>query len=86
VALDAARAAEHISDVLTPLEAIMRSSFEVSVGLATPDGIWIGFRLKREIHTLVADRNAEAALEVQRTGGGPLVQNERPMPPLAETE
>jgi hypothetical protein len=62
----------------------MRSSFEVSVGLTTPDGIWIGFRLKREIHPLVADRNAEAALGVQKTGGGPLIQKERPMPPLAE--
>ncbi len=56
----------------------MRSSFDVSVGLTTPNGTWFGIRVKREIHTLVADRNADAALEGQKTGGGSPTFDERP--------
>lgn len=56
----------------------MRLSFDVSLGLTTPDGIWFGFRIRRETNTLVADRNADVALEKPKTGGGPLTQSKRP--------
>jgi hypothetical protein len=55
----------------------MRSSFDVSFGLTTPDGVWMGIRLKREIHTSGADRNVDVALERQKTDGGPLTCDER---------
>ena len=51
----------------------MRSSFNVSIGLTTPNGAWIGIRVNREIHTLVADRNAEAALDGHKADGGGLL-------------
>lgn len=60
----------------------MRSSICVSIGLTTPDGFWIGIRIKREIHRSVADRNVEAIFEGQKTGGGPFAQNERPSHPV----
>jgi hypothetical protein len=56
----------------------MRSSFDVSFGLTTPDGLWIGIRPKREIHTSVADRNVDVALEKQKADGGPLAYDKRP--------
>ena len=55
----------------------MRSSFDVSFGLTTPHGVWIGIRLKREIQISVADRNVDVVLEKQKTGGGPLARDER---------
>jgi|SRR5271166_399759 len=59
------------------MEIIMRSSWDVSFGLTTPDGVWIGIRVKREIPTSVADRNVDVALERQKTDGGPLTYDER---------
>jgi hypothetical protein len=56
----------------------MRSSFDVSFGLTTPDGVWIGIRLKRKIDTSVADRNVDVELERQKTEGGPLTYEKRP--------
>jgi hypothetical protein len=53
----------------------MDASFEVSIGLTTPNGIWFGIRLKREMHALVADRNVDVALEGDKTRGGSLTQN-----------
>lgn len=56
----------------------MRSSLTVSIGLTTPNGAWIGIRVNREIHTLVADRNADAALDGHQDDGGPSDSDGRP--------
>jgi len=56
----------------------MHSVIEVLFGLATTNGAWFGIRVKREIHTLIADRNADVLLEGQKTTGGPPSCNERP--------
>jgi hypothetical protein len=56
----------------------MRSSFDVSVGLTTPNGTRFGIRVKCEVNTLVADRNADAALDGQKTGGGSPACDKRP--------
>lgn len=56
----------------------MRSSFEVSLGVITPDGVRMGIRATRNVHISVTDRNVGVALDGLSTGGGSLVQDERP--------
>jgi hypothetical protein len=56
----------------------MRSSFEVSLGVITPDGVWMGIRAIRNVHISVTDRNVGVALDGLSTKGGSLVQDERP--------
>ncbi len=56
----------------------MRSLFEVSLGLATLDGAWFGFRFKRETTDADADRNTEARVANIASDEGPCATSKGP--------